>query len=245
MSSLYQNEEFASFWDKRAGENGEPYKRFVVDPILFRLVGDFKGLDVLELGCGNGYLARKFIEQGTKSLVLADISKYCLENAKNKFSDERISYLEQDMTLSWRIKADSIDVVYSNMMLNEVENIVTPTAEAYRVLRPGGTFVFSVIHPAWDLWVFAQEKVGQKSSKMKNSKAYFDRGMMSYVMGGKYDVEHYHHTIGDYFASLVKTAFIVSDLIEPEFSPSFVNEYPNFGEYHDHPVGLIFKAVKK
>jgi len=126
MKSLYQDKKFATYWNERAGETGEIYKRLVLDPIMIDLVGSLKNKTILELGCGNGYLAQRFIEQNPKSLILTDISKHNLEFAKEKCADSRISFLEQDVTEKWQVGSESIDIVYSNMMLNEVENIETP-----------------------------------------------------------------------------------------------------------------------
>src|SRR5262245_57087646 len=55
QKSLYQNETFAEFWNERAGDSGEVYKRFVLDPLMLRLVGSLKKKTIIELGCGNGY----------------------------------------------------------------------------------------------------------------------------------------------------------------------------------------------
>jgi ubiquinone/menaquinone biosynthesis C-methylase UbiE len=259
MKSLYQYKKFASYWNKRAGNTGEIYKRLVLDPIMFDAVGSLNEKVVFELGCGNGYLALKFIKQNPKSLILADISEYNLEFAKEKCADPRVSFLEQDATEKWRVDSDSVDIVYSNMMLNEVENIKTPIEETFRVLKNGGIFIFSVTHPSWDLFVFAQEKAGKKSNKIQGIGNYFRRGFAKFIMGidsktnpalseefgEQFKVEHYQRPLSDYFNQLVEANFFVRKIFEPELTEQLLEENPRFVEYKDYPIGLIFCAVKQ
>lgn len=258
MKSLYQDKKFATYWNERAGETGEIYKRLVLDPIMFDLVGSLKEKVILELGCGNGYLSPKFIEQDPKSLILADISNHNLEFAKEKCNDSRIVFLEQDATEKWHLNNKSVDLVYSNMMLNEVENIKIPIEEAFRVLSSNGIFIFSVTHPSWDLFIFAQEKVGRKSNKIQGLGNYFRRGFARYIMGAdsktnptlsekfgkEFKVEHYQRPLSDYFNQLVETGFSVRKIIEPELTKQLLDESPRFSEYKDHPIGLVFYAIK-
>jgi len=258
MKSLYQDKKFATYWNERAGETGEIYKRLVLDPVMFDLAGLLKEKVILELGCGNGYLAPKFIEQNPKSLILTDISNHNLEFAKEKCSDPRISFLEQDATEKWHVESESVDLVYSNMMLNEVENIKTPIEEAFRVLRSNGAFIFSVTHPSWDLFIFAQEKAGKKSNKIQGLGSYFRRGFAKYIMGTdsktnptlskefgeEFKVEHYQRPLSDYFNQLIEAGFSVRKIIEPELTKQLLEESPRFSEYKDHPIGLIFSAIK-
>jgi len=70
QKSIYQNQAFADYWNERAGNNGEAYKRYVLDPLMFELVGSFTDKVVLELGCGNGYLASKLLEQSPEQIIM-------------------------------------------------------------------------------------------------------------------------------------------------------------------------------
>lgn len=258
MKSIYQDKTFAEFWNERAGAQGEVYKRFVLDPLMFKLAGSLKNKTILELGCGNGYLAPKFIKKNPKGLILVDISKHNLEYAKSRINDKRITYIEQDATTTWRVKNSSINLVYSNMMLNEVENIKAPIKEAYRILKSKGKFIFSVTHPSWDLFIFAQEKAGIKSKKIKNLGNYFNRGFAKYIMGAdsktnptlskkynqEFEVEHYQRPLSDYFNSLTEAGFSVKKIIEPEPTKELLQNNPRFKAYKDHPIGLIFDCAK-
>lgn len=258
QKSIYQDETFAKYWNERAGDAGEAYKRYLLDPLMLGLVGNLKGKVVLELGCGNGYLAQKLLGQSPKRIIMADISAHNLRHAAAKSNDPKVSFLQQDATEPWTIGSATLDIVYSNMMLNEVGDIKTPITEAFRVLRSGGVFVFSVTHPAWDLFVYAQEQAGVPSKKIKGLGGYFSRGFAAFIMSGEsknnpnlktkykqdFEVEHYHRPIADYFSELVAAGFAVKQLLEPELTAELLRNNPGFAVYTDLPVSLVFYCVK-
>ena len=258
QKSLYQDKTFADYWNERAGDAGEVYKHYVLDPLMFKLVGDFKNKVVVELGCGNGYLAAKFIKQSPQRAIMMDISEYNLQHAAKKCQDSRVEFLQQDATKPWKIDTKMVDVVYPNMMLNEVEDSGTPIREAARVLKKDGVFVFSVTHPAWDLFIYAQEKAGKHSDKIKGLGNYFHRGMTYFMMGSQsvtnttlhkqygrdFAVEHYQRPIADYFSQLTGAGFSVDQLLEPELTDELLKQAPRFTAYADHPVGLVFYCTK-
>jgi SAM-dependent methyltransferase len=85
--------------------------------------------------------------------------------------------------------------------------------EVYRVLRPGGRWVFSVTHPM--RWIFLDEP-GQEGLVAVHP--YFDR--TPYVEVDQRGVPSYveqHRTLGDRIRELVAAGFVLRDLIEPEW----------------------------
>lgn len=60
---------------------GEPNRRFVIDPALWSLMDDVKGLTILDAGYGNGYLTRELATKGAKA-VGVDYSKPFIEYCK-------------------------------------------------------------------------------------------------------------------------------------------------------------------
>ncbi len=259
MKSLYQDPEFAAYWNERAGDRGEEYKHFVLDPCMFEVAGDLNDQVILELGCGNGYLAQNFLARNPKKILLLDISEENLKYARTRYQDSRIELQQQDAERSWSIPSDYVDLVWSTMLLNEVADIKTPMKEAFRVLKPNGRIVLSVTHPAWDLFLFAQEQAGKPSERIKGLGNYFRRGFSKYIMGKSartnpqvarkttkdFELEHYQRPISDYLNALLDAGFRVRKMIEPEVNRALLDFNPLFQESIDYPINLVFKAEKE
>jgi ubiquinone/menaquinone biosynthesis C-methylase UbiE len=257
--SIYKDPVFTSYWHERSGKEGQPYARYVVDPAMFRWLGDLSNAVVLELGCGNGYLAKSFIKKGAAEVLCTDISKHMLDYARTMCTDSRVQFKELDATKKWRLPSHSFDVVVSNMMFNQVKDLHLAFSQAHRVLVERGKFIFSVTHPAWDLFIFAQERAGIKSNKIKGVKGYFSRGFSNYVMGKhskskpelglrykrEFLVPHFHRPLSDYFNTLTDAGFEVIRVLEPMVNRRLLKDSPGFADYLDHPVGLIFCCLKK
>jgi ubiquinone/menaquinone biosynthesis C-methylase UbiE len=258
MKNLFEDKDFAEYWDQFAGAQGDDYKRFVIDPLMFELAAPLSGRDLVELGCGNGYLGGRFLLEGARTAILTDYSQANLDLAKQKFDDPRISYARLDVLQKWDLPDNSVDVLYSNFMLNEIDELKFPFQEAFRVLRPNGTFVFSVTHPSWDLYEFAREKAGQESRIIEGLGNYFQRRFTKFIIGDssqkttlvekfgkRFELQHYQRPLSDYVNDLIDAGFRIEKLLEPELAQELLKHNPGYADFQDHPVGLIVKARRE
>jgi len=226
---------------------------------MLRLIGSLKNKTVIDLGCGNGYLGPRFVKLGAKRVILADLSEANLKHAEglNKKVLARVDLLLMDATRAWPLKSSSVDLVFSDMLLNEIKNIGTPMKEAYRVAKQGGLFIFAVTHPAWDLYEFAQDKLGKPRNILNGAGPYFFRGFSKFIMGTeslkpppgeeypeKFEIEHYQRPLQDYFEALVGAGFSIQRFIEPELPKKVLKAFPGYQDMVDHPIGAIFVAQK-
>src|SRR5947209_11954629 len=84
-------ERMAEWYDAKQGDTGDFWHRTLIDPTFLRVVGDVRGLRVLDLGCGNGYLSRRFSREGAR-VVAVDASAPIVQRARGRESQVPLGY---------------------------------------------------------------------------------------------------------------------------------------------------------
>ncbi len=107
---------------------------------------DLTGMKFLDLGCGFGWVCRWAREQGAEQVQGVDLSENMLAKAREFPEDSRITYVRADLD-SLELAPNTYNVVFSSLVLHYLKDLPRLTAEIYRSLVDGGTFVFSVEHP--------------------------------------------------------------------------------------------------
>jgi len=143
-------DELARFWDQRM-QAGATWQRHLIQPSVERLLRLEPGERVLDIACGNGEFARRMSELGGQVLAV-DFSEEMLERARAHGGDVEYRYadaMDEEALLALGDLA-SFDVVVSNMAIMDMESIEPMAAASSRLLKPGGRFVFSTLHPAFN-----------------------------------------------------------------------------------------------
>ena len=181
------------------------------------LLGEVAGARVLEVGCGAAAAARWLVTQGARVVAL-DLSAGMLRHATegNERTKVRPALLQADAQ-HLPLRDGCFDIAFTAFgAVPFVDDSARVMREVFRVLRPGGRWVFSVTHPM--RWIFLDDP-GVEGLVATHS--YFDRrpyveldgrGVATYV-------EH-HRTLGDRIREIVAAGFELRDLVEPEWSES-------------------------
>lgn len=118
-------------------------------PAMQRLAGPFgAGLRVLDVGCGNGYLANWFAEQGC-SVVGIDPSGTGMEQARKAYPRVRFEQLVADRHLLEKLGEPAFDIAVSTEV---VEHLYAPRDWARGILeclRPGGRLLCTTPYHGW------------------------------------------------------------------------------------------------
>ncbi|MBV9958579.1 MAG: class I SAM-dependent methyltransferase, partial [Acidobacteria bacterium] len=124
-----------SFWSARFGA------------MLFDRLELRRGIDILDVGCANGFplfeLAHVF--GGTCRLTGIDIWPEALERARQKLAVHGLSnvkLMEADAA-SQSFEDASFDLIVSNLGINNWEQPAAVLAECFRVARPGAQLVLT------------------------------------------------------------------------------------------------------
>ncbi len=114
----------------------------VTDVKIFELLGDIgvKNKDVLDLGCGDGRYACKFLEKGASSAKGIDISQPMINRAQERNCGA--GFVLGDIA-NMPYEDNSFDLVFSNFVIQHCKDLQKPFNEIFRVLRKGGYLVCS------------------------------------------------------------------------------------------------------
>lgn len=208
----------ADFWSSEAGDVGVWHQRNDIDPIILKIIGDVNGKNILELGCGNGYLSRILAAKGAR-VVSTDISEKMIECAleKEKAKPLGIKYLVRDAANLEDIVKEAFDFALANMCLVDISDINSVFKGVHRVLKQNGFFIFSITHP---VFFFCDQKWVTVENE---NKKYYARAVSRYLSSRakKYSIwkngpklSQYHRALGTYFKHLRNTGFLVAEFHE-------------------------------
>jgi len=190
-----------------------------------KLLGNVKGKDVLEIGCGGGQNAIVLNKWGARSVGL-DISEKQIKFARKLAKREglEVPFYVGDMEDLSIFDDESFDVVLSSFGIGYADNLEKTFQEVFRVLRKDGLFVFADVHPITD----KGRIIRYRKRRIWGISNYFDRKRCLWTWkrkGKKAKFYGYHRTIQDYFNLLTGAGFVVEKILEPE--PYSIN---NIGE---------------
>ncbi len=246
-----KKDEVKQVWDEAADawadfvRTGKDYFRgYLNNPAAFKIIGSVKGKRVLDLACGEGRNTRILAQKGAK-VTGVDISPAMIELAKQKEAEKHlgISYITGDATKLKGLRSGSFDLVTCFMALQDIEKLHKAVAKVFRVLKPGGRFVFSIPHPCFEQIVKNGQHIRAHTDYFENVRFVINWDMER--LNKHFKSISFHRTITDYFQALRKAGFQVSNLTEPKPTPKALKEFPeHFTEHLKRPLSIIVEATK-
>jgi len=143
----------AAFWDERMGE-GNDFVNVLVWPPTERLLQLEPGQRILDIACGNGLYAQRVAALGI-DVVAFDFAADMIHHARKRTTEHagRIDYHILDATDEAALLAlgeGHFDAAMANMALFDMADIEPLLRALTRLLRPGGRFVFSLMHSCFN-----------------------------------------------------------------------------------------------
>jgi SAM-dependent methyltransferase len=167
------------------------------------------GRATLEIGCGEGRVARDLAARG-HAVTALDSSPTLLAHARELGGAAFV------LGHAERLPFDdaAFDLVVAHNSLMDVDDLPASVGEAARVLEPGGRFCVAVTHPLADAstWTTGDEErafvVGQYLGKRRYDQT-FERAGLSIRFRG------WCYPLGDYTLALERAGFLIEALREP------------------------------
>jgi SAM-dependent methyltransferase len=209
-----------------------------VSVALFELLGAVVGLRVLDVACGHGRMTRELARRGAE-VVGIDLSAALLNKAKGIEQSEPlgIRYLHADVTSEEVSKGEIFDAVACSFGLSDIDDLDGCTRTVAAVLRTGGRFVFSLLHPCFP-------GGGETSGSWPPSASYYDEGW--WVAGGRdsslrRQVGANHRMLSTYINTFRAHDLHIDAVVEPTPPQEWQEQHLTAADF---PVFLVARCVK-
>jgi SAM-dependent methyltransferase len=222
----------AAAWARRAPSS---VSDFTARPAVIELCRPYAGLTVLDLGCGEGYCSRILRQNGAGEVLGIDVSSRMIDAARRE--EERaplgIRYAVGDASNLSELAAGSVNVVLAMFLFNYLNTSASAACmrEVFRVLEPGGRFVFAVPHPAlpWLLPARPPFYFDVQGQDYFGARDQLFAGKIWKRDGTALEVQLVHKTLEDYFAALRGAGFSsLPQLLELRVTPEILAVDPTF-----------------
>lgn len=253
MSSI-TNKQNIQAWDEGSDfilekftDEGDFYRQHIVNPALFSLLGNVSGKKIFDAGCGQGYLSRMLAKKGAVVTGLEPATGL-ITYAKEREEKEHlgITYIQEDLSV-WQEHRNEFDSVISNMVFMDIPDWQSAMKNCIQVLKPQGTFVFSLSHPCFEY----VEKDHEDAKDFRHAPDWQDQ---PYIKVGEYFEEYtvknfigysFHHTLSQYINFILDNGCSLKKLVEPQMPEEIAKQYRQHERDFHVPSFLLVKAVRE
>ena len=246
----------AQFWDERMGE-GNDFVNVLVWPATLRLAEPCAGQRILDIACGNGLHARRLAELGI-AVVGIDFAEEMLARARAREEyAESVTYLSVDATDEkelLKLADQPFDTAICQMALFDIADIDPLMRALPRLLRPGGRFVFTIMHPCFNSsHVTHVAEMEDRNGEIVTTYSLNIRGYMTpstdpgLAIDGQPEPHlYFHRPISEVFNAAFANGFTLNGLEECAFPPDHAHRSSPLswgGNYSEFPPVLAARMV--
>jgi SAM-dependent methyltransferase len=191
---------------------------------LLGLVGQVRGLRVLDMATGAGRFARSLASAGAE-VVAIDIAADLLSRAAQREIDGPlgIRYEQGDAAAPATLLGESFDGVACNYGLSDIDDLDGALGLVERVLPASGWFAFSILHPCFPGWPSAEAP-----SSWPPGSGYFNEGLwFADNAGFRRTAGANHRTLSTYVNHLSAHGLWIEALAEPAMPPEWSAAAPH------------------
>jgi len=249
-----QHDTYAGMFDRNAGQwaRQEPMilSDFTARPIVLQELAPLAGKHVLDLGCGEGYVARLLAQAGAQSVFGIDISSEMVGRARRAGASGAacpMTFESGNATNFRDFPREKFDRVIAVFMLSYLS--CAEMTAVFRTVRSrlaaGGRFIFTVPHPFLP-YIRPREKPVYFDHKGRDYFAGVDESYEGYIWrrdGEAVPVSYMHKTFADYFTALAAAGFqTLPKIIELKVTQEHLALDPGFFEAAaGYPLQLLFR----
>ncbi len=199
-----------------AASGGMAWGAWQIPESELQVLGDVRGKDVLEFGCGAAQWSIALAKVGARPVGL-DLSDRQLEHARTLMGHAGIDFPLVHASAEAVPLPDAIfDIVFCDHGAMTFADPYLTVPEVARLLRPGGLFAFSHGSPILSIaWALDADRAGERLVSDYFGMHRFDDG----------DSIEFNLPYGEWIRLFRANSFSVEDLIEPRPAPDATSTY--------------------
>ena len=193
------------------------------EPCVDRLLGDVRGLAVVDIGCGTGRHALRLARAGALVQAL-DFSEAMLHRARLKTGSSNIVFRVHDLAQPLPFPDGDFDRVVCGLVIDHIADLSGLFREMHRVCRPTGFAVVSVMHPAMMLrGVQARFRDPASGREIRPASC--------------------AHQLSDYVMAAARAGFVFDHLSEHAVDESLANRMERARRYLGWPMLFLMRLL--
>jgi SAM-dependent methyltransferase len=234
-------EAHARWWQEGFTDGADPEYVEQILPLASRWL---RGHDrVLDVGCGEGQVARVAVEVGATQVVGVDLTRTQVDVAAARGGGP--SYLRGSTDLL-PFASEAFDAVVACLVFEHVDAVDESLAEVARVLAPGGRFVFFLNHPLLQTpgsgWI--DDQILDPPEQYWRIGAYLTEQRTTEQVEQGVFIEFVHRPLSRYVNGLAANGLVLRHMDEPAPPPGFLIRAPEYQEAATIPRLLLLVAEK-
>ena len=246
----------ADRWTKDVRAGFDLYRELYTLPAFLAFMPPIEGRRVIDLGCGEGSNTRRFARCGG-GMTGVDVSDSMIARAREEEKREPLG-IRYEVCSYARLEAfgaGSFECALSTMALMDGPDIAAALREAHRVLVPGGTLCFSILHPCFVTrgleWLRSAEGAysGLRVSRYFDTAHFVEHWRFKKRPDSNpvqpFEVPRFPRTLSDYINALCAAGFRIAEIEEPRPDEAVCKEHPWLSRWREHaPLVLAIAALK-
>ncbi len=234
------NDEAVAAWSAAAAahandfdDEGDFVRRHLLNPAIFELLGGVAGKRILDAGCGQGYLSRLLAKRGAQ-VTGVELARGWYDQAVAREASEPlgITYIQADLS-TFADDSGGFDAVVANMVLMDIPNYAAAMRACITALRPGGRFIFSLLHPCFEESGSAWAGQGYVATR-----EYFGEFARPQTFG-----VFFHRPLSAYITLLLAEGCALRAMREPQLDAQTAREHG--AERYAHVPGYIIIGAER
>jgi len=198
-------------------------------PTFMRMLPDIAGLRGIDIGCGEGHNTRMLAEKGA-SMCGIDVAPTFIRYAQEAEAEYPLGIDYQIASATALPFRDAeFDFATAFMSFQDICGQEEAVSEAFRVVKQGGFFQFSITHPCFQTpkWKWVHDEEGRRSAMIvgdyfaMDGKCHVDEWIFGAAPAElkqkypKFKVPYYKRTLSSWLNLLIRNRFTIEELAEP------------------------------